>query len=114
MNLRLLHVLNQLSEETEMFLHEIDPDLDRWEMYMARRRAIFAELQDLTCSAEDLTEPALLLRKEEILRQEMLVHERAQAKLTGLRTEMRTLAEGRRALHGYGPVSAPILFERNL
>lgn len=113
MNLRLLRALNQLADATQAFLNDPDLDVDRWETYLARRGVIFTELQDLTCSEEDLLEPSIASRKEEIFRQEALVHERALAKLADLKTELRTLAAGRRALHGYGAIASPILVEPN-
>ncbi|MGE0683853.1 MAG: hypothetical protein AB7P69_23495, partial [Candidatus Binatia bacterium] len=81
--------------------------------FMARRAALLAELEGIICSADELAEPAVVLLKNEIFQQETVVREKALTKLAGLGTKIRTLKTGRRALHGYGVPSAPILFERN-
>jgi hypothetical protein len=115
MNPLLLHALNRLADETRAFLHDVaDPELERWEAYMARRAAIIAELEGIACSADELAEPAVVMLKNEIFQQEALVREKALTKLSGLGEKLRTLKVGRRALRGYGMPSAPILFERSL
>ena len=114
MNLPLLHALNQLVDETRVFLNELDPEPDRWETYMSQRTVLLAELEAISCSADDLAEPVCAALKEEILRQEALVYERALTKLAGLGMEIQTLEKGRRALQGYQVFSSPLLFERNI
>lgn len=114
MNLPLLHVLEQLADETRVFLSDLDPELDRWEAYMSQRIMLLAKLAAIPCSADDLAEPCCAALKEEILRQEPLVHERALTKLAGVGLKIQTLNQGRRALQGYQASAAPLLFERNI
>jgi hypothetical protein len=114
MNPLLLHALNRLADETRAFLHDADPELERWEVYVARRAAIIAELEGIVCSADELAEPAVLMLKNEIFQQETLIRDKALTKLAGLGEKLRTLKVGRRALRGYGMPAASILFERSL
>lgn len=114
MNLPLLRVLKQLADETRVFLNDLDPEPDRWETYMSQRTMLLAKLEVIPCSADDLAEPVCAAVKEEILRQESLVHERALTKLAGVGLKMQTLKQGRRALQGYQTSAAPLLFERNI
>jgi len=113
MNLQLQHALNRLTHETQAFLNEIDPDLDRWETYMARREAIFTELHNIECSVDELAEPTIVKLKVQITDQEALVRSRALATLAGLKEKVQTLKVGRRALQGYGIAFSSPLFERN-
>jgi hypothetical protein len=114
MNPQLLRALNQLADETRAFLRDANPELERWETYLARRAAIFAELGGIACSADELAEPAIITLKNEIFQQEALVREKALAKLAGVGEKIRTLKVGRRALRGYGMSSTPMLLERSL
>ena len=114
MNLLLLSVLKQFADETRTFLCGADAEFEQWETYIARRTALFLELETIPCSADDLTDSALVALKEEIFQQEALIRERALTKLASVGAELRTLVERRRALHGYGASSSPVLFERNL
>ena len=114
MNLLLLSALNRLADETRMFLHDAGAELERWEAYMARRTALFLELETIPCSANDLADPALVALKEEISQQEALVHEQALTKLASVGAELRTLVAGRRALQGYDAHSSSVFFKRNL
>lgn len=114
MNLPLLHALNQLANETRVFLSDLDPEPDQWETYMSQRTVLLAELAEISSSAADLAEPVCAALKEEILQQEALVHERALTKLAGVGLKMQTLKQGRRALQGYQTSAMPLLFERNI
>lgn len=114
MNLLLLSVLNRLAEKTRTFLSDPDADLVQWEEYMSQRSVLLLELETIPCVADDLASPAFIALKEEIARQEALVHEQALTKLARVGAELRTLAVGRRALQGYGTSSSPVLFERNI
>lgn len=81
---------------------------------MARRATILTELEGIVCSANEVAEPDIIMLKNEIFQHEALIREKALTKLAGLGKKLRTLKLGRRALHGYGMPSAPILFERSL
>lgn len=114
MNLPLLHALRQLADATRAFLNDLDPESDQWETYMSQRTMLLAKLEAIPCSADDLAEPSCAALKEEILRQESLVHERALTQLAGVGLKIQALNQGRRALQGYQASAAPLLFERSI
>lgn len=113
MNPLLLRALNRLVDETRAFLRDANPDLERWEAYMACRATMLTELAGIACSADELAEPAVIELKNEIFQQEALVREKALTKLAGLGERLRMLQVGRHALRGYGMPSTPMLLERN-
>jgi Flagellar protein FliT len=112
MSTALVQELEQLLRETGILLACPDPDFETWKEYGARRAAIFARLQEMDFQGEGEVTKRVSVLLHEILAQDAILMERAEAQLTHLREILSTLAASRRALRGYAPSLPAPLFER--
>ena len=112
MNTALVQELEHLLQETRVFLALSEIDIVAWEEYGERRATIFARLQAMDFRVAGEKERAVSSLIHEILQQDALVMEKAQARLASLRAELRTLATSRCALRGYAPSQPALLLER--
>ena len=115
MRTALVQELEGLITETRELVagSDSDPDLETWQGYRARREVIFARLKkmDFQVGEEERVVVARLIEK--VLQQNATLTERLKGRLHSLQDDMATVAGGRRALRGYSPSHAALLFERS-
>jgi hypothetical protein len=114
MNTALRHELEQLLQETNALLARPDFEPSIWEAYEARRAAIFARIQGMTPPADEEEHEVIAALIRNILAQDAEVIQKAQMRLSYLRTELATVATLHRALKGYASFSSPALFQRDV
>jgi hypothetical protein len=111
MNTALRHELEQLLQETSALLACPDFEPPTWEAYEARRAAIFMRIQGMTPPTDGEEHAAVSGLIRDILTQDAALMKKARIRLTSLGAELATVANSRRALHGYTSLPPAILFQ---
>lgn len=108
----LVHELRRLVQETRLLLDCADWAFEAWAKYGEQRAMIIARLGEMDFRVEGEEKQVVATLLQEILAQDAILLERAQARLTLLGAAIRTAATSRRAVKIYDPSLPPLLFER--
>jgi Flagellar protein FliT len=114
MNTVLRRELEQLWQATSLLLSGTDFDFSTWEAYGVQRAAIFAHIQGLPRPAEGEESEAVAALLRDILAQDAVLIQKAQARLASLQGELAAVASSRRALKGYASLPPAVLFQHDV
>ena len=114
MNTVLRRELEQLWQATSLLLSCTDFDFPTWEAYGVERAAIFARIQGLPRPGEGEESEAVAALLRDILAQDAVLIQKAQARLASLQGDLATVASSRRALKGYAILPPTVLFQHDV
>ncbi len=114
MNTVLQRELEQLQRATSLLLSCTDFDFSTWEAYGVEREAIFVRIQSLPRPAEGEECEAVAALLRDILAQDAVLIQKAQARLASLQGELAAVATSRRALKGYAVLPPTVLFQHDV